>query len=104
MGCNILDVGCGGGILSESLARLGASVTAIDPGEETITAASLHAAKKQLNNINYKISTIEQLKAEHSGPLFDAVTASEVIEHVDSPQFFIQSCSDLLKAFNLFLK
>lgn len=97
-GCKILDVGCGGGILSESLARLGANVTAIDPGEENITVASLHAQKMKLENIVYEVSTIENFKVSNaSSSLFDAITASEVIEHVENPEYFIQTCSELLK-------
>jgi len=95
-GYKILDVGCGGGILSESLARLGAEVTAIDPCEESIAAASLRANNLKLRNLNYEVSTVEQLKSS-SSLQFDAITASEVIEHVDSPDFFIQICADLLK-------
>jgi len=96
-GCNILDVGCGGGLLSESLARLGAKVTAIDPCEENIAVASLHAQKSKQQNLNYEVKTVEQLAQTSPKPLFDAITASEVIEHVESPEFFIQMCSDLLK-------
>ena len=102
-GCKILDVGCGGGLLSESLARLGASVTAIDPCEENITAAALHAENSELDNINYRVSTVEQLKADDPHLVFDAVTASEVLEHVDNPGFFIQTCSDLLKVFAIII-
>ena len=102
-GCSILDVGCGGGILSESLARLGADVTAIDPCQENITAASLHAQKRNLNNLKYELNTIEDFKASNpSLPLFDAITASEVIEHVENPQYFIQMCSELLKVIIIF--
>jgi ubiquinone biosynthesis O-methyltransferase len=97
VGCNILDVGCGGGLLSESLARLGAKVTAIDPCEENIAVASLHAQKSKLPNLKYEVKTIEQLAQTSPKPVFDAITASEVIEHVESPEFFIQMCSDLLK-------
>lgn len=96
-GCKILDVGCGGGLLSESLARLGANVTAIDPCEESISVAALHAQDSNLDNITYKVSTIEQLREQDPQLAFDAITASEVIEHVDKPDFFIQTCSDLLK-------
>ena len=83
--------------MSESLARLGAKVTAIDPCEENIAVASLHAQKSKLLHLNYEVKTIEQLAQTSPKPLFDAITASEVIEHVESPEFFIQMCSDLLK-------
>ena len=82
--------------MSESLARLGAKVTAIDPCEENIAVASLHAQKSKLPHLNYEVKTIEQLAQTSPKSLFDAITASEVIEHVESPEFFIQMCSNLL--------
>ncbi|KAK4019718.1 ubiquinone biosynthesis O-methyltransferase, mitochondrial [Daphnia magna] len=96
-GCSILDVGCGGGILSESLGRLGANVTAIDPSEENVAAASLHAQKLKLKNVTYEVNSVENFQTLNPTTLFDAVTASEVIEHVENPEFFIQTCTNLLK-------
>lgn len=96
-GMNILDVGCGGGILSEPLARLGASVTGVDACKENIEIAKFHSNKdNQTKNINFICSTIEEF-AENSDTKFDAVVASEIIEHVDNPQLFITSMSSLLK-------
>ena len=94
-GLRILDVGCGGGILSESLARLGAQVTAIDPCQESISVASIRSQKSSLKNLVYEVKTIEDLQI--STPPFDAITASEVVEHIENPEFFIKTCSDLLK-------
>jgi len=95
-GYRILDVGCGGGILSESLARLGAQVTGIDPCQESITAASLRASNSKMTNLTYEVTTVEEL-ALTSPTQFDAITASEVIEHLDSQEYFIQMCTSLLK-------
>jgi len=95
-GCKILDVGCGGGILSESLARLGAQVTGIDPCEESISAASLRAQNLKVTNLKYEITTIEELN-QTSTTQYDAITASEVIEHLDNQEYFIQLCASLLK-------
>jgi 2-polyprenyl-6-hydroxyphenyl methylase/3-demethylubiquinone-9 3-methyltransferase len=79
LGLRILDVGCGGGLLSEPLARMGATVTAIDAGEETIAAAKAHAGGQGLK-VDYRAMAAEDLAA--TGRQFDAVIAMEVIEHV----------------------
>ncbi len=84
-GCRILDIGSGGGILSESLARLGAAVVGIDPAPNNIAVASRHAAAGGLS-IDYRCTTIETLA--RAGETFDAVLAMEVVEHVrDVPGF-----------------
>lgn len=93
-GLNILDIGCGGGILTEPLARLGGTVTGIDAGEKNIKMASLHAQQSNLT-INYKTSTPEGLA--HDGELFDVITALEIIEHVTDPGQFLNDSVKLLK-------
>jgi 2-polyprenyl-6-hydroxyphenyl methylase/3-demethylubiquinone-9 3-methyltransferase len=93
-GLAILDVGCGGGILCEPLARLGASVTGIDPGEENVGAARAHAQRMGLS-IDYRATTVEALG---DGPeLFDAVLAMEVVEHVVDPEAFLAATAKLAK-------
>jgi len=98
----ILDVGCGGGILVEPLARLGASVTGLDPVEESINVArshlSLPANRDIQSRVNYVCATIEQHRTEASNiGRYDAVVASEVVEHVRDPREFVSICSDLVK-------
>jgi 2-polyprenyl-6-hydroxyphenyl methylase/3-demethylubiquinone-9 3-methyltransferase len=93
-GLAFLDVGCGGGIVSEPLTRLGGKVTGIDPAEENIEAAKLHADKSGLS-IDYRATTIEAL-AETTAA-FDVVIASEVVEHVADLNFFIERCAALVK-------
>ena len=93
-GLSVLDIGCGGGILSEPLARLGGSVTGIDPIEESIGVATLHA-KKQGLDVAYRAATAETLASE--GRTFDVVVASEVIEHVASISSFLKTCRALCK-------
>ena len=90
---NILDIGCGGGLLSEPMARLGANVTGIDASDKNIKIAKLHAKKNKLN-INYFCSSPEKLKIKKK---FDVILNMEIIEHVDDINFFIKSCSKLLK-------
>ena len=89
----ILDVGCGGGLLSEPMQRLGANVTGIDASIKNIKVAKLHAKKSKLN-INYLCSSPEKLKIKKK---FDVILNMEIIEHVEDVQFFLKSCSKLLK-------
>lgn len=92
---NIIDVGCGGGILSESLAKLGAKVTGIDMGTEPLNVAKLHALESGLT-INYEKITAEE-KAQQSGSTFDIVTCMEMLEHVPDPASIVKACSALVK-------
>ena len=89
----ILDIGCGGGLLSEPMCRLGADVTGIDASIKNINVAKLHAKKNKLN-INYLCATPENLKAKGK---FDVILNMEIVEHVENINFFLSSCSKLLK-------
>jgi 2-polyprenyl-6-hydroxyphenyl methylase/3-demethylubiquinone-9 3-methyltransferase len=93
-GLQILDVGCGGGLISEPLARLGAAVTGLDPAPETIEAARSHAQAQGLA-IDYIAATTDDLAAQHRQ--FDCVVAMEVVEHVPDVATFLRSCAALLK-------
>lgn len=90
-GLRMLDVGCGGGLLAEPLARLGARVTGIDPAPENAAAARIHATRSGLS-IDYRAATIEELAAAEAR--FDIVIASEVVEHVADLDLFVQRCAD----------
>jgi len=90
---NILDIGCGGGLLSEPMTRLGANVTGIDASSKNINIAKHHAKKNKLK-INYICSSPEKLKIKKK---FDVVLNMEIVEHVDDINFFINSSSKLLK-------
>ena len=90
---NILDIGCGGGLISEPMARLGAKVTGIDASEKNIKIAKLHANKSKLN-IRYLTSSPEQLNEFER---FDIILNLEIIEHVEDVSLYIDSCYKLLK-------
>lgn len=92
-GLTILDIGCGGGLMAEPMARLGATVTGADAAEGNIAVARLHAQEHGLA-IDYLASTAEALAAE--GRRFDVVMALEIVEHVADPAQFIATCRDLL--------
>ena len=92
-GVNILDIGCGGGLLSEPMSRLGANLTGIDASDKNIKIAKLHATKNKLK-INYLCSSPEKLKVKKK---FDVILNMEIVEHVEDIDFFLKSCSKLLK-------
>ena len=93
-GLRILDIGCGGGVLSEPLARLGATMVGADPVEENIAAAAHHATQSGLT-IDYRSTTAEALA--EAGERFDVVLAMEVIEHVADVDLFIEAAANLVK-------
>ncbi len=90
----LLDIGCGGGLLSEPMARLGFDVVAADASEKNIKTASVHAGEQGLN-IDYRVTTAENLAA--AGERFDAILNMEVVEHVADLRLFLQSCASMLK-------
>jgi 2-polyprenyl-6-hydroxyphenyl methylase/3-demethylubiquinone-9 3-methyltransferase len=92
-GINILDIGCGGGLLSEPMSRMGANVTGIDASDKNIKVAKLHSKKNKLK-INYLCSSPEKLKITKK---FDVILNMEIVEHVEDIDFFLKSCSKLLK-------
>ena len=89
---SILDIGCGGGLISEPMARLGGDVTGIDAAEKNIRIASLHSKKNNLN-INYLNKSPEQLDSKEK---FDVILNLEVVEHVENLDLYLQSCYNLL--------
>lgn len=91
----VLDVGCGGGIFSESMAAIGADVTAIDLGKELIDIADLHSLDSGVN-VNYQCISVEGLAEQHNST-FDVVTCMEMLEHVPDPSSIIQACAKLVK-------
>ena len=94
-GKSVLDIGCGGGILSEALYKQGAQVTAIDASKENIQAASFHA-ETQAMTIQYSVSTAEDLE-NNTDKQYDIITCMELLEHVPEPATLITSCTRLLK-------
>jgi 2-polyprenyl-6-hydroxyphenyl methylase/3-demethylubiquinone-9 3-methyltransferase len=99
-GLSFVDIGCGCGLVAEPLARLGATVTGIDPGPENVAAAKAHADISGLS-IDYRITTSHDLVAEERQ--FDCVIAFEVIEHTPDPQAFLESCAALARPGGLVL-
>jgi len=93
-GLSVLDIGCGGGLICEPMARLGATVTGIDAAERNVTVARLHAAGQELA-IDYRESTAEAMAS--GGAQFDIVLALEIVEHVSDVDLFLQSCGRLTK-------
>ena len=91
----IIDVGCGGGILAESLAKLGAKVTGIDMGDEPLNVAKLHALESGIH-VDYQKITAEE-KALACPEMFDAVTCMEMLEHVPDPESIVKACAQMVK-------
>ncbi|ODM97842.1 Ubiquinone biosynthesis O-methyltransferase, mitochondrial [Orchesella cincta] len=96
-GLSILDVGCGGGLLCEPLGRLGAAVKGIDPGKGNISIATNHLSEDLRDKVSYDCISIEDFAANFQQNGYDGVVMSEVIEHVEKPEEFIQIASSLLK-------
>jgi len=94
-GKKILDVGCGGGILAESMAREGAEVTGLDMGAEPLQVARLHSLETGIK-VTYVQETVEQHADEHAG-LYDIVTCMEMLEHVPDPRSVVLACAKLVK-------
>jgi 2-polyprenyl-6-hydroxyphenyl methylase/3-demethylubiquinone-9 3-methyltransferase len=92
----VLDVGCGGGILSDSMARKGANVTGIDLSTKALRVARLHALEAQTANLQFREVSVEALAAEQPGS-FDVVTCMEMLEHVPDPASVVHACARLVK-------
>ena len=92
----MLDVGCGGGILAESMAQTGADVLGIDLAEKSLQAASAHATSKHVAGLNYRCISVEELAHEQPGH-FDVVTCMEMLEHVPDPASVVHACATLAK-------
>ncbi len=94
-GKTVLDVGCGGGILSESMAQKGATVTGIDLGDKALKVAQLHSLESGIN-VDYRLIAVEEL-AKEAPASFDVVTCLEMLEHVPDPASVVQACAALVK-------
>jgi len=94
-GAQVLDVGCGGGLLSEALAKEGAQVTAIDLAPDLIRVARLHKLESGVQ-VDYQLQPVESLAVTHAGT-FDAITCMEMLEHVPDPSAIVEACARLLK-------
>lgn len=94
-GKSVLDVGCGGGILAESMAREGAAVTGLDMGAEPLQVARLHALESGVT-VEYVQETVEEHAAKHAQQ-YDVVTCMEMLEHVPDPQSVVNACAQLVK-------
>ena len=95
-GLRVVDVGCGGGILADAMARKGAAVLGIDLASKALKVAQLHALEAQTQGVEYREISAEALAAEHPGS-FDMVTCMEMLEHVPDPASVVRACSTLVK-------
>jgi len=95
-GRSVLDVGCGGGILADAMARKGAQVTGIDLAEKSLRVARLHALETQTPHIQYREISAEAL-AQEAPATFDVVTCMELLEHVPAPSSIVNACAQLVK-------
>ncbi|HRN74480.1 bifunctional 2-polyprenyl-6-hydroxyphenol methylase/3-demethylubiquinol 3-O-methyltransferase UbiG [Ottowia sp.] len=95
-GQRVLDVGCGGGILAEAMARKGAEVLGIDLADKSLKVAQLHALEAEVTGLSYRQVAAEALAAEMPGE-FDAVTCMEMLEHVPDPAAIVQACAALVR-------
>jgi 2-polyprenyl-6-hydroxyphenyl methylase / 3-demethylubiquinone-9 3-methyltransferase len=95
-GLKVLDVGCGGGILADSMARKGAEVTGIDLSTKALKVAQLHALEASTEGVSYREISAEGLAAEQPGT-YDVVTCMEMLEHVPDPSSVVRACSTLVK-------
>ena len=95
-GKNVVDVGCGGGILAESMARRGAKVLGVDLADKPLKVAQLHAMEAGVANLDYRSISAEDLAAEQPAQ-FDVVTCMEMLEHVPDPSSVIRACADMVK-------
>ena len=96
LGASVLDVGCGGGILADAMARSGAVVTGIDLAAKALRVAQLHALEAQTTGVQYREISAEGLAAEQAGS-FDTVTCMEMLEHVPDPASVVRACASLVK-------
>ncbi|HEX7220289.1 MAG TPA: bifunctional 2-polyprenyl-6-hydroxyphenol methylase/3-demethylubiquinol 3-O-methyltransferase UbiG [Burkholderiales bacterium] len=94
-GAAVLDVGCGGGILAEAMARRGAKVTGIDMSEKALSVAALHLQESRLS-VDYQMVSVEDYAAAHAGTL-DVVTCMELLEHVPEPAGMVAACARLVR-------